>query len=120
MIHYSSKQNAMIKHPVDYSTESILVYLEGSYTAICPELLGKPFVTTNKGSLIGTLARLLILDRYNSDRLLIIKRNGIVCFTPMRMKVWAELTISEGERSIQYCKFKEFDTSVFKERTSNE
>lgn len=92
---------------IDHNIHSILAVLEGSNKVTCPELQGAPFVQSNRGSLIGTLARMLILDGYNPDRILIVQRGPTICFEPLPLRAWSKLSITEGDTSIRYIPFKQ-------------
>lgn len=61
-----------------------------------------------RGAPICDLARKLVEAGHDPKRLLSITRNGTLCFKPLTLATWAELTISEGDNDTRPVRFRKW------------
>lgn len=83
----------------------VLIALVGDHTAICADEPSTLNVTVKRGSVIGTMARMLLLEGYDGEQRMLVFRNKTLCFEPMSINKWAEISLSEGEQSIHFTKY---------------
>ncbi len=85
----------------------IEVTLAGSWTASAAGIT-VDYESRSRGAPICDLARKLVDAGHDPRRLLSITRNATLCFKPMALATWAELTISEGDNDTRPARFRKW------------